>query len=106
MALQPQQPATPIIEYVDLPELPETYADVVQAIIFDGQAVKITFAVARFEAREGQSTPRGKRYTACRLVLPVGGAAALCDQLNKLGASIAQAQAARESAPRNNQSVS
>jgi hypothetical protein len=98
MAQQPQQPTTPIFEYVDLAELPETYADSVQAVIFDGQSVKITFAVTRFEGREGQSTPSGKRYTACRLVMPVGGAAALSDQLNKLGANIAQAKAAHDNA--------
>lgn len=96
MAQEP--PTSPIFEYVDLAELPETYADSVQAVIFDGQSVKITFAVTRFEGREGQSTPGGKRYTACRLVLPVGGAAALSEQLNKLGATIAQAKAAHDSA--------
>src|SRR5579872_5364834 len=96
MAQQPQH-ATPLLEYLDLTELPETYADFVQSLIFDGQTVKITFAVTRYEGREGQSGPSGKRYTACRLVLPMAAAAALSDQLNKLAASIAQAQAARDS---------
>ena len=100
MAQQPQRSTIPKFEYVDLTDLRETYADYVQATAFDGQSVKITFAVTRFEGQEGQSTPSRKRYTACRLVLPVAAAAALSEQLNKLGASIAQAQAARDAGPK------
>ena len=38
------------------------------------------------------ANPPPKRYPACHLVLPVSAAAALSEQLNRLGAAIAQAQ--------------
>ena len=90
MSQQPQQ-TTPNYTYVDLPELSETYADSIHDIFFDGQSVKITLTVTRMNPPGQQSS--GRRYPACRLVLPLAAAAALSDQLNKLGATIAQRQA-------------
>ncbi len=94
MAQEPQRPAGQNFPYVDRPELSETYADSIHAVASDGQSVKITLAVARMDTLQGQDAPTTKRYTACRLVLPIAAAAALSDQLNRLGATLAQARSA------------
>jgi hypothetical protein len=37
------------IRYVDHPEVEETFADAVSALIFDGQSLRIEFAVTRLD---------------------------------------------------------
>ena len=48
MAQQPQRPPGPTCAYVDLPELSETLADSVHSLLFDGQTLRITFAVTEW----------------------------------------------------------
>ena len=76
-----QAPQTQIkYQYEDRPEVPETFADFVQRIQFDGQTLRLEFAVTRLDdQREGKIA--GKRYPACRLVL---SAAAAIDLMNKM----------------------
>jgi hypothetical protein len=92
MTQQRQQHTARSLPYVDLPEISETYIDSVREISSDGQMVKITLVVTRMENVQAETAPTNKQYTACRLVMPIAGAAALSDQLNKLGASLAQAR--------------
>jgi len=68
-------------EYIDRPEVSETFADFVQRIQFDGQTLRIEFCVSRLEDQKPNEPASGKRYPACRLVL--SGAAAI-DLMNKM----------------------
>jgi hypothetical protein len=98
MAQQPQRPPGPTYAYVDLPELSETLADSVHSLLFDGQTLRITFAVNRMDpSQPPQGT--GRRYPVCRLVLTGPGIAELVNQVNQLGAVLAQAQAQAKSGP-------
>jgi hypothetical protein len=94
MAQPPQQSPGPIYTYVDLPELSETYADSVHSTMFDGQSLKITFAVNRMELSDPSNPATGKRYPVCRLVLPVAAATELFNTLNRLNAGVRDARAA------------
>jgi hypothetical protein len=69
-------------DYVDRPEISETFADFVQRIQFDGQTLRIEFCVSRLEdQKQPTDTATGKRYPACRLVL---SSAAAIDLMNKM----------------------
>jgi hypothetical protein len=92
MAENAQRPSGPTYSYVDLPEMPETFADSVHALLFDGQMLKITCAVNRMDAAQSPNQTGGKRYPACRLVLTATGAAELINQVTKLGAAIAKSR--------------
>lgn len=93
MAQQPQRPPGPTYTYIDLPEISETFADSVASLIFDGQTLRITFAVNRIDAPQPGKPTTGKIYPVCRIVLTATGANELGTQMNQLGAALAQAQA-------------
>ncbi|MGB7102541.1 MAG: hypothetical protein WBD95_27735 [Xanthobacteraceae bacterium] len=93
----PRQPAT--IRYVDRPDIPETFADSVSGLIFDGQSLRIEFAVTRIDEVKPNMPITGRRYPACRLVLPPAAAADLINRMQQIGAALTQAGVAR-SAPR------
>src|SRR4051794_38345506 len=68
-------------QYVDRPEVSETFADFVQRIQFDGQTLRLEFCVSRLDEHKEATPVSGKRYPACRLVL---SAAAAVDLMNKM----------------------
>ena len=78
---QPQSAAPPQYQYVDRPEVSETFADIVQRIQFDGQTLRLEFCVSRLDDHKPGTPVTGKRYPACRLVL---SAAAAVDLMNKM----------------------
>jgi hypothetical protein len=82
---KPEQPPLKV-QRVDLPELPETFADSIDQVFFDGQTVRINFGVTRFDQPSSAS-----RYPACRLVLPPGAAVELMNQMQKLVTGLIQA---------------
>jgi len=83
MAQAPQTPQAPVkYQYVDRPEVAETFADFVHRIQFDGQTLRFEFCVSRIEDQPASgSGATGTRYPACRLVL---SAAAAVDLMNKM----------------------
>jgi hypothetical protein len=52
----------------------ETFADSVTGLIFDGQTLRIEFGVTRFDDMKPNAPITGRRYPACRLVLPPAAA--------------------------------
>jgi hypothetical protein len=92
-ATEPQSaPASSLtIEYIDLPELAETFADSIHSIFFDGQSVRITFCATRFGEQKPNQPPHAKRYPCCRLVLSTGAAVELINQMRTIGNAMAQA---------------
>jgi hypothetical protein len=79
---QPPSPSPQVqFQYVDRPEVSETFADFVNRIQYDGQTLRIEFGVSRLDDHKGAVATTGKRYPACRLVL---SAAAGLDLMNKM----------------------
>ena len=69
----PTPPAPPAAErqtatfrYVDRPEVAETFADSITGLIFDGQTLRIEFAVTRLDEVKTGAPITGRRYPACR----------------------------------------
>src|SRR5262245_36739833 len=78
------------IEHVDLPDLPETFADAIDHIHFDGQTLRVNFGVTRVEVAQPAPTT-ARRYPACRLVLSSGAAIELMNQMQRLKEGLIQA---------------
>ena len=52
------------IRYIDRPDVEETFADAVSALVFDGQSLRIEFAVTRLDEIKHNSPMTGRRYPA------------------------------------------
>ena len=74
--------------YVDRADMVETFADSVTGLIFDGQTLRIEFGVTRFDDVKPNAPITGRRYPACRLVLPP---VAAVDLINRMAAALTQA---------------
>jgi|SRR5580658_3765375 hypothetical protein len=79
------------IRYIDRPDVAETFADSVSGLIFDGQSLRIEFAVTRLDEVKPNSPITGRRYPACRLVLPPAAAVDLINRMQHIGAALTQA---------------
>ena len=84
-----QQP-TMQITYVDRSEVCETFADTVEKLSFDGQTLRLELCVTRMDDPAPPNPPTGKKYTACRLVLPPLAALDLVNKLQQLVALLEQ----------------
>jgi hypothetical protein len=72
------------IQHVDQPDLGETFADSISGVHFDGQTLRITFGVTRFERAQQTQPGTAFRYPACRLVLTSAAGVELMNQMQKL----------------------
>jgi len=88
-----RQPAT--IRYLDRADMAETFADSITGLIFDGQTLRIEFGVTRFDDVKPNSPISGRRYPACRLVLPPAAAVDLINRMQQIGAALTQAGVVR-----------
>lgn len=94
----PQAAVSPKVEYVDVPGVGEVFADSVREAMYDGQSFRIELAVTRLEAVNGAAA--GKRYTACRLVLPASAALELSQRLSRVFSAMLKHDAERKAAQR------
>jgi hypothetical protein len=62
------------IRYLDRADMVETFADSITGLMFDGQTLRIEFGVTRFDDVKPNTPITGRRYPACRLVLPPAAA--------------------------------
>lgn len=85
----PRQPAA--IRYVDRADMVETFADSVTGLIFDGQTLRIEFGVTRFDDVKANTQITGRRYPACRLVLPPAAAVDLINRMQQIATALTQA---------------
>ena len=85
-------------QYVDRPEVDETFADFVNRIQFDGQTLRIEFGISRLEEQKS-GPPQGKRYPTCRLVLSVGAGVDLINKMQQITASLLKAGVLKQDAP-------
>jgi hypothetical protein len=95
---QPQQPQLQL-QYIDRPEIAETFADFVQRIQFDGQTLRFEFCVTRLDDQRAQGTVTGKRYPACRLVLSAAAAVDLMNKMQQITASLVKAGVLKTDVP-------
>jgi len=85
MAVPPQ----PQPQYVDRPDLGETFVDNVRTVTFDGATVRAELCVTRFEEGAAQAAVT-KQYPAARLVLRPDAAVDLFMRLQRLIALMEQ----------------
>ncbi len=94
-AAAPRERVAATIRYIDRPELTETFADAISGLVFDGQSLRIEFAVTRLDEVKPNSPISGRRYPACRLVLPPAAAIDLINRMQQIGTALTQAGVAR-----------
>ena len=87
----PQAPTQPQLQYVDRPEVSETFANSLRVAMFDGMNLRLEFVVNRFDEPHPPNPPTGRTLTACRVVIPLTGAMSMIGQPNGLIANL-QAQ--------------
>src|SRR5208282_3610435 len=92
--------ASATIRYLDRADMGETFADSITGLIFDGQTLRIEFGVTRFDDVKPYAPISGRRYPACRLVLPPAAAVDLINRMQQIAAALTQAGVVRQSAPR------
>ena len=79
------------IRYLDHADMAETFADSITGLIFDGQTLRIEFGVTRFDEVKPNSQITGRRYPACRLVLPPAAAVELINRMQQIANALTQA---------------
>ena len=88
-AQRDRQPAT--IRYIDRPDVVETFADFVSGVVFDGQTLRLEFAVTRLDDVKQNAPITGRRYPACRVALPPAAAADLINRMQQIATALTQA---------------
>ena len=94
-----QRPVQPVLTYVDRPEVSETFADSLEKVILDGGVARLEFVVNRLDQPRPPAAPTGKKYTTCRLALPMAGLVGLANQLHGLMQALSQQGAFRQITP-------
>ena len=79
------------IRYVDRADLGETFADSITGLIFEGQMLRIELGVTRFDEMKPNAPITGRRYPACRLVLPPAAAVDLINRMQQIAAVLTEA---------------
>jgi hypothetical protein len=79
------------IRYLDRPDVAETFADCVTGLLFDGQTLRLEFGVTRLDEVKPNTPITGRRYPACRLVLPPAAAVDLINRMQHIAAALTQA---------------
>lgn len=83
-------PAESKPQYVDRPDLVETFIDSIQHVTFDGATIRAELCVTRVEEPAQSAKPSSKRYPASRLVLRPDAAVDLFLRLQRLIALMEQ----------------
>ena len=96
-----QAPKTPQVqyEYVDRPEVGETFADFIQRIQFDGQTLRFEFCVSRMDDNKPGEPASGRRYPSCRLVLSAAAAVDLMNKMQQITSGLIKAGVLKQDAP-------
>ena len=85
----------PTIRYLDRPEITETFADSVTGVVFDGQTLRLEFAVTRLDEIKPDTPITGRRYPTCRVVLPPMAAIDLINRMQQIATALTQAGVTR-----------
>jgi hypothetical protein len=96
---QPRTTAPLTLEFIDRPDVTESYADSIHSLYFDGQSLKLTFCVTRMNEPRQDKQASGKRYPSCRLVLSVSAAVELMNRMRQISAALTNAGFLKEKFP-------
>ena len=93
-------PAPTAPTYVDVPELAESFADMLKSIQFEGDTWRFEFVVTRIvgDARP-PNPPARNQYPSCRLVLTREAGIDLLNKLTQMADAMAQQGILKKSAP-------
>ncbi len=87
------------LRYVDQPDCQETFADSIVSVFFDGQTMRIEFGITRMDEMKQGAPITGRRYPACRLVLPPNAAIDLINKMQQTASAMQQAGLLKPVAP-------
>jgi len=93
------QRAAAVIRYLDRPDCLETFADSISGLSFDGQTLRLEFAVTRMDDVKPNTPVSGRRYPVCRLVLQPLAAVDLINRMQQVGAALAKAGVVKATPP-------
>lgn len=78
------------LEYIDRPDVGETFVDSLESAMYDGSSLRMEFAVYRFAPPNANGKTAKRKVTAVRLVIPLSGAIGLTSQLSALMEALEQ----------------
>jgi hypothetical protein len=78
------------VRYLDRADMAETFADCVTGLVFDGQTLRIEFGVTRLDEVRPNTPITGRRYPACRVVLPPAAAVELINRMQQVANALTQ----------------
>jgi len=87
------------VRYLDRPDCLETFADSITGVTFDGQTLRLEFAVTRMDDVKPNAPLTGRRYPVCRLVLQSLAAVDLINRMQQVGAALAKAGVVKANPP-------
>ncbi len=93
-----QRPAA-VIRYLDRADCLETFADSITGLSFDGQTLRLEFAVTRMDDVKPNTALSGRRYPVCRLVLQPLAAVDLINRMQQVGAALTKAGVVKANPP-------
>jgi hypothetical protein len=99
-ASKPAEPPRPTFHFIDRPDCTETFADAITGLSFDGQTLRLEFAVSRLDEGKSNTPLTGRRYPICRLVLPPAAAVDLMQKMQQVTAALVQAGYLKPNPPR------
>jgi hypothetical protein len=86
---------TATVRYIDRPDLQEHFADAVTGLLFDGQTLRLEFAVTRFDEIKANTPITGRRYPSCRVALSPAAAIDLINRMQQVATALSQTGAAK-----------
>jgi hypothetical protein len=86
---------TATVRYVDRPDLQEHFADSVTGLLFDGQTLRVEFAVTRFDELKPNAPITGRRYPSCRVALSPAAAIDLINRMQQVATALSQSGAVK-----------
>lgn len=86
---------TATIRYIDRPDLQEHFADAVTGLLYDGQTLRVEFAVTRFDELKPNTAITGRRYPSCRVALSPAAAIDLINRMQQVATALTQAGVAK-----------
>lgn len=72
------------LKLVDHPEVPETFVDSMERMVFDGGTLRMEFVVNRLDDPTPPAPPTGSKHTVCRLVMPASALPHFANQITGL----------------------
>lgn len=89
----------PQIQFVDRPDVSETFADSIYGLSFDGQTMRIEFCSIRIDPFNPPEVPTGRQYPVCRMVLTPNAGIELYNRLQQIVKALERSGALHRTPP-------